>query len=322
MSPAKLKQNTITIDAAGGANSYGLRASGTIIMFDGFMKLYPQPLESQDMPKVEKKEKLHLISLNPEQHFTQPPPRYSEGTLVKALEKFGIGRPSTYAPIMSTIQVRGYVKKDQNRRLFPTEIGYMVNDLLVEHFPEIVDINFTAQVEEKLDEIAEGNTEWTKPLAEFYWPFHEHLKKKEQEINKDNLIVPEITNEKCPKCARPMAIKWGRFGKFLACTGFPECKTTKSIANGIKLACPKCVEGEIVERRTKKGKLFYGCSRYPECDFASWDKPNGEKCPECAHPLVETNRGLLKCTNCKWKQGKRLDKKNTEDDEPKETDVK
>lgn len=310
MSSAQFNQTAIIIEAKASEKNYGMRASGSIIAFDGFLKLYPQQLESQELPQLKEKEQLSLISIKPEQHFTQPPARYSEGTLVKALERFGIGRPSTYAPIMSTIQIRGYVRKDQNRRLFPTEIGYMVNDLLVEHFPQVVDINFTAQVEEKLDDIAEGKAEWKAPLREFYLPFHEHLLKKEIEISKDSLIIPELTEEKCPKCGKQMAIKWGRFGKFLACTGFPDCKTTKSLQNGINMACPKCIEGEVIERRTKKGKLFYGCSRYPECDFASWDKPTKEKCPECDHILVETNKGLLKCSNCKWKQGLKNGAKN------------
>ncbi len=316
MSSASLEQTTVSIEAKGGSENYGLSASGTIIRFSGFLSLYPQALESQKIPELRENEILDLVKINPEQHFTQPPPRFSEGTLVKTLEKFGIGRPSTYAPTISTLQFRGYVKKEK-RQLYPTEVGLMVNDLLVKHFPEIVDISFTAKMEEELDGIANGEIKWTQPLEEFYRPFHEHLQNKEKEVSKDEFIIPEITNEKCQNCGKPMTVKWGRFGKFLACTGFPECKTTKNLQPQLDMACPKCLEGNVVERKTKKrGKAFYGCSRYPECDFASWDKPTNQKCPECKTGiLVESNRGLLKCLSCQWKQGKKLNDEKNEAEE-------
>ncbi|MGB9609169.1 MAG: DNA topoisomerase, partial [Minisyncoccia bacterium] len=218
-------------------------------------------------------------------HFTEPPPRYTEASLIKTLEKYGIGRPSTYAPIISLIQERNYVIK-QNGKFYPTETGMLVNKVLTENFPQIVDINFTANLEEKLDKIAENKENWQKVIADFYYPFEKNLKEKYELVNKQNLIQ-EQTNEICEKCGKPMIFKIGRFGKFLACSGFPECKNTKKINNSVEtnVLCPLCLEdkersknpGKIVERKIKygkrKGKIFWGCSRYPECNFASWEKP-------------------------------------------------
>ena len=303
MKEAQILQTTVEIKGQGQKKDYLFKATGSQVKFDGFLKLYPQRTSSETIPELEKNETLNLVKLSSQQHFTQPPARFSEGTLVKTLEKFGIGRPSTYVPIMITIQSRNYVRKDQNRRLYPTDVGVLVNDLLVKHFPEIVDIGFTAQLEDKLDKIAHGELSWTKTLDEFYWPFHENLENKEKEISKRELIT-ESSDEICEKCNKPMVIKLGRFGKFLACSGYPDCKNTKGILNTIDLKCPKCIEGEVIERTTKKGRTFYGCSRYPDCDFATWQKPNGQKCPACQEALVETPSGIVKCSKCSWKEQK------------------
>ncbi len=291
-------------------NTYAFRANGSQIKFDGFLKIYDGRIQENILPPLEEKESLNLKELKPNQHFTQPPARYSEASLIKALEKEGIGRPSTYAPIISTIQDRNYVNKNADKKFAPTEIGFTVNDLLVEHFPEVVDIKFTAHIEEDFDRIAEGSIEWTEVLKEFYEPFKKNLTAKYENVAKQKK-EPEKTDKLCPKCASPLVIRTSRFGKFYACSGFPKCRYTASLSeettnqNGQKmeLACPKCVEGNVVAKRTKRGKIFYGCSRYPDCDFASWDKPTGQKCPECSSPLVENKYGI-KCSNkeCNYKE--------------------
>jgi DNA topoisomerase-1 len=292
MAQAAFDATTVDISA----KDYTFRATGQILKFDGFLKVYPIKFEETKLPPLEKEEILKLIKLIPSQHFTQPPPRYNEATLIKALEQNGIGRPSTYAPILFTIQERNYIEKDEQRRFKPTEIGIVVNDLLVNHFPEIVDISFTAQMEGDLDKIAEGEENWVKILKEFYSPFEENLKKKYQEISKKDLI--EKTEKKCPKCGAPMIIRLGKFGKFYACSKFPKCRHTESLEkNNLGIKCPKCQKGEITEKRTKKGKIFYGCSNWPKCDFALWDKPTDEKCPKCSSLLVETKRKQIKCSN-------------------------
>jgi DNA topoisomerase-1 len=278
------------------AKNYTFRATGQILKFDGFLKVYPMKFEETELPPLEINEILKLIKLIPTQHFTQPPPRYNEASLIKELEKNGIGRPSTYAPILATVQERNYIEKDERRFFRPTEIGTVVNDLLVAHFSEIVDINFTAKMEEDLDEIAAGKEKLVKVLKEFYSPFEENLKKKYQEISKKDLI--EKTEKICPKCGAPLLIRMGKFGRFYACSRFPKCKYTENLEkNNLGIKCPKCLsadrqdkKGEIVEKRTKRGKIFYGCNKWPECDFALWDKPTGEKCPKCGSLLVETKR--------------------------------
>ncbi len=270
------------------AKSYEFRAHGQTLKFDGFLKIYQmkfaakgeprQGREEAQLPELKKGDNLELIKLNPDQHFTEPPARYSEATLVKALEEHGIGRPSTYAPIIATIQTRNYVAKNEQRKFVPTETGIMVNDLLVEHFPEIVDINFTSKMEDELDDIAEGKIKWTPVIKNFYTPFHKNLEEKYKKVEKKK--IEEETNEICEKCGKPMVVKQSRFGKFLACSGFPECKNTKSLKQPPKeigMKCPKCQIGDIIVKRTKRGKIFYGCSRYPECDFASWSKPENLK---------------------------------------------
>lgn len=285
------------------AKNYIFRANGQILKFDGFLKVYPIKFEEKELPVLEINEILELIKLTPLQHFTQPPPRYNEASLIKALEENGIGRPSTYAPILSTIQSRNYIEKDESRRFKPTEIGNVVNNLLVSHFPEVVDIKFTAKMEEELDEIAQGSKKWVPVIEEFYGPFDKNLKKKEKEIKKED-IAHEKTDKTCPKCGSPLLIRLGRFGKFYACSKFPECRYTESLEkNNIGIKCPKCKEGKIVEKRTKKGKIFYGCSNWPKCDLAMWDKPTGEKCSKCGFLLVETKRKQIKCSNkdCEFK---------------------
>jgi DNA topoisomerase-1 len=269
---------------------YIFRANGQILKFDGFLKVYPIKYEEKELPLLEINEILELIKINALQHFTQPPARYSEATLIKALEENGIGRPSTYAPILSTIQERNYIEKDENRKFRPTEIGFVVNDLLVANFPEIVDIKFTAKMEEELDAISEDKKEWVPVIKEFYLPFEKHLAKKYEEVSKKE-FTEKPTEKKCPKCGAPLLIRLGKYGKFYACSKFPECRYTESLEkNNINIDCPKCIVGKILTKRTKKGKIFYGCSKYPDCDFALWDKPTGERCPKCNSLLVETKR--------------------------------
>ncbi|MEK7561138.1 MAG: type I DNA topoisomerase [Patescibacteria group bacterium] len=255
--------------------NYTFRSTGQIMRFDGFLKIYPIKTEDITLPDLTEKERLALQKLAPEQHFTIPPPRYTEASLVKILEQHGIGRPSTYAPTISTIQDRGYVERFERKYLKPTETGCMVNDILVLHFPDIVDIEFTARMEDRLDQIAEGQTPWAPVIKEFYGPFAKNLEQKYEEVQKTT--VDETTDEICDKCGKPMIIKRGRFGKFLACSGFPDCKNAKTLKKAPEstgLVCPKCAQGDIIVRYTKKGRRpFYGCSRYPDCDYATWDDP-------------------------------------------------
>ena len=300
MAQAIFDSTTVDIQA----KNYTFRATGQILKFDGFLKVYPIKYEENELPPLEKEEMLKLIKLIPSQHFTQPPARYTEATLIKVLEENGIGRPSTYAPILSTIQERNYIEKDEQKRFRPTEIGTVVNDLLVNHFPEIVDIGFTAEMEENLDKIAEGKRKWTPVIREFYEPFEENLQKKYQEVSKKD-ITEKPTEKTCPKCGAPLLIRLGKYGKFYACSKFPKCRYTESLEeNSLGIKCPKCKNGKIVEKRTKKRKIFYGCSNWPKCDFALWDKPTGEKCPKCGSLLVETKRKQIKCSNkeCNFKK--------------------
>ena len=270
--------DTTSIDIEGTpekkTGSYTFRATGQIMKFDGFLKIYPTKFTETTLPVLEQNEELLCKGIKPIQHFTEPPPRFTEASLVKALEENGIGRPSTYAPIISTIQSRGYVERYERRYLKPRETGLLVNDMLVEHFPEVVDIQFTARMEEELDEIAEGSKEWQPVIREFYEPFAKHLAEKYESVEKKNMI--EETDEICEKCGKRMVIRQGRFGKFLACSGFPDCKNTKTIKTApetIDMKCPKCIEGDVIIRRTKRGRIFFGCSRYPACDYASWTDP-------------------------------------------------
>ena len=299
MAPAVF--DSITADIS--ANEYGFRANGQKLKFDGFLKVYPIKFEEKEIPALDKDEKLDLIKINNSQHFTQPPARYNEASLIKALEENGIGRPSTYAPIISTIQARNYIAKNEARRFYPTEIGITVNSILVEHFPKIVDIGFTAKMEEDLDEIAEGKEIWTDVCKEFYTPFSENLEKKYIDVSKEGVGTKQ-TDKICPLCGSPVVEKLGRFGRFYACSTFPKCRYTESLKeNKLDIKCPKCEKGDITAKRTKRGKVFYGCNKYPECDFALWDKPTKEFCPKCKSILIETKRGQIKCSNkeCDYK---------------------
>jgi len=279
---AQFNTVSVSITSVHNKDSYLLRANGITLAFDGFLKVWPQKLEERVLPELSEGDALRAAETHPEQHFTEPPPRYNEASLIKALEAFGIGRPSTYAPIISVIQLRNYVQKNEARRFEPTEIGTIVSKLLKEHFPEIVDIQFTARLEEELDAIAEGKLQWSSAIADFYGPFSKNLEQKYEEVKKDVLVQEEKTDEVCEKCGKPMVIKTGRFGKFLACSGFPECKNAKSLKTPAEDLgpCPKCGTGAIVKKRTKNRRMFYGCSRYPECDFASWKKPESEQAKE------------------------------------------
>jgi DNA topoisomerase-1 len=276
------------------AKNYGFLAKGQILKFDGFLKVYPMKFEEEELPELERGEILEVLKILPLQHFTQPPPRYTEATLIKELEKHGIGRPSTYAPILATIQERNYVKKDEKKRFYPTAVGILVNDLLVKHFPEIVDINFTAKMEDDLDKIANGEKDWVETLKEFYEPFNALLNKKYKEINGAGIL--EKTEKKCPKCGAQLLIRVSKYGRFLACSNYPKCKYTFDLENSTGILCPKCKKGEIVKRKSKKGKVFWGCSNFPECDFVLWNEPTGEVCPKCGSLLVKENK-KIKCSN-------------------------
>ncbi len=300
--------DTTTAEISATVNSkegYLLRASDSKISFPGFIAVYSEdkdeerPEESSDLlPELRVNEKLLLLNILPEQHFTQPPFRYTEATLIKALEEKGIGRPSTYAPIISTIQGRDYVHKKEGK-FYPDELGIIVNDILNEHFPRIVDSKFTARMESHLDEIAHGEKDHVAILNSFYHPFEETLDKASNNIKKIDMSKP--TEEICPNCGRPMVIKVGRFGKFLACSGYPECKTSMPYVVRVGAFCPEC-GSELIERRSKKrGKVFYGCSNYPQCKFATNYKPLPYPCPNCGKLLVQQGKDMAKCTSCGYR---------------------
>jgi len=275
-----------------------LQSNGSTLKFDGFLKVYPMKFEEKELPQLSKGDKLNLVKVNPQQHFTQPPARYNEAGLIKALEENEIGRPSTYAPIISTIQMRNYVEKNKDGRFEPTEIGTSVNEILSTHFPEIVDIKFTAKLENNLDDVAMGKEDWKELLRKFYIPFNKNLEEKYNDVEKQT-PEPIMTDEICPKCGKRMIIKTGRFGKFLACSGFPDCKSTKTINDETKktgVKCPQCDQAELVMKKTKRGKIFYGCPNWPDCNFALWDKPTGNFCPKCNSLMIEKN-GKEKCSN-------------------------
>ncbi len=305
--------NTIRVEIAAGPQAddqpYLFRTAGSTIKFPGFLALYEDTRDedlAQDddegriLPELTKNELLDLLRLLPEQHFTQPPPRYTEASLVRALEEQGIGRPSTYAPTVAAIQNREYIDK-QDKRLIPTEIGKTVNDLLIEFFPNVMDYQFTAHMEEELDDIAEGKREWRPMLNEFYKPF-------EQQLSNARKNMPQITQEErigrdCPECGThdSLVIRYGRFGKFIGCANYPECRYTEPWLELLGIACPICGEehgGELVERKSRRGRTFYGCARYPDCDFTSWKRPLPVPCPNCTSLLVQNNRTTAQCTNC------------------------
>lgn len=281
MKPAKLD----TISANIKCGKYTLRANGSKIIFDGFLRVWPSKITETELPNLVPKNKLQFIDLISEQHFTKPPARYSVASLVKALEEHGIGRPSTYVPIISTIQYRGYVVMDKGK-FVPTESGEIVINLLVDNFPKIVDIEFTAGMEEDLDKIAEDKLTYLAMIKDFYGPFKKNLDAKTKSVNK--VKTEEATDKKCPKCKKPMVKKMGKFGRFLACSGFPDCKYTEPIIKKIGMKCPDCKKGDIIERKTRKGKVFWGCSAYPKCKWATWEDPLKEK-SQITNNKLQTN---------------------------------
>ncbi|MGH2659076.1 MAG: type I DNA topoisomerase [Actinomycetota bacterium] len=356
MAEARFDQVSVDVEATAGDDRYLLRATGQTMKFDGFRRVY---FEGRDdaadedaesaLPRLSAQQVLRLLEVLPEQHFTQPPPRFTEASLVKALEELGIGRPSTYASIIWTLQDRGYVRLE-DKRFFPEDVGEVVTDLLIEFFPDVVDVNFTAKLEEDLDQIAEGAMGWVQVLDEFYGPFERLLEKNEEEIQRfeevldercplcpqegrepGQLVIklgrygkfigcsnwpdcsyirnldgqerkePEILEETCPECGRPLAKKSGRFGPFIGCTGYPECKYIKKEEQKTGVKCPKCGQGDLVVKRARRGKrgsVFYGCNRYPDCDFTVGQRPVPEACPTCGSLMVQQRDGSTKCTSC------------------------
>lgn len=301
--------DTLSVDVTGKGSGpiYTLRAAGSSVKFPGFRIVYEEA-KNEDKKTEEEDEiniripasiaegqKQNLVRLIPEQHFTQPPPRFSEASLVAALEENGIGRPSTYAPIISTIQQRGYVERVE-KRLIPTETGTLVNDLMMQYFPEIVSLGFTVRMEEDLDKIAEGKADWVKVMSAFYQPFAITVAKAQSEMPVTK-TGPEPIGRACPECGKELVIRYGRYGKFISCSGFPECRHTEAWLQKIGVECPKD-HGEIVERKTRKGRTFFGCANYPNCDFTSWKRPLAKPCPKCKGMLVIANKREAQCLNC------------------------
>lgn len=344
MSEAITETTSVEINAEN--TPWTLKAVGTVTKFPGFKAVYDTNGDDNELPPISNGDKLKLETLEAIQHFTTPPARYSEAGLVKAMEALGIGRPSTYAPTIATIIDRKYVTKEE-KRLAPTEMGEVVNKLLMEHFPNIVSYDFTAKMEDDLDEVADGKVKWQPILSEFYGPFEANLEKKEKEIDKKEITEektdeicekcnspmiiklgrfgkflacsnypeckntkpinedgeieePEKVDEKCPNCGKPMIMKTGRFGKFIACSDYPTCKTTKKVEKSTGVKCTKCGKGEMVVKRSKRGRMFYGCNQYPECEHLVWAKPTGETCPNCGQLLIQQNKKLIKCEECDY----------------------
>jgi DNA topoisomerase I len=342
MQPAIFNSVKVDISAENANNNYRLAANGSTLKFDGYLKAYGGKTAEKMLPALTLDEQLDCNNITIQQKFTTPPPRYNEAGLVKALEEYGIGRPSTYAPTIATIIDRNYVEKNEEKRLQPQEIGTLVSDVLAEHFANIVDLNFTAQIEEDFDKIAEGKVQWVPVIRKFYEPFHENLEDKLEKVRKRDIL--EKLDRQCPQCGGDLLVRFGRFGKFIACSKFPDCKYTekteeekqiqvensgeicdqcgspmvvkrgkygvflgcsrypdckgiKKIEKTLGIKCPKCETGDIVERRSKRGKLFWGCSSYPKCNFGLWNKPNGEKCPKCGSLMVFGMKGQIFCSN-------------------------
>jgi DNA topoisomerase I len=305
MAPAVM--DTMSVDLKNGDVTF--RATGSKVKFPGFMKVYVEgsddQVEEKDkfLPDLKEGDAVVKKEIEPKQHFTQPPPRYTEARLVRTLEELGIGRPSTYAPTLDTIQKRGYVSLD-NKRFVPTELGEIVDGLIREFFPDILDLEFTAKMEQDLDHVEDGKVNWVKVIDGFYREFEKHLDKAEKEMQEVE-IKDEPAGEDCDQCGNPMVFKMGRYGKFMACSNFPDCRNTKAIVKDIGVKCPKCEEGNIIERKSKKRRIFYGCDRFPECDFLSWDKPLARNCPKCEKMLVEKKlkKGVqVQCTECDYKE--------------------
>ena len=306
MNPAIYDTVSVRVFGEAAKHKYLLRASGSVLQFPGYLAVYEESKQESGENEDENNAKIptdlvegqkqKLIQLLPEQHFTQPPPRYSDASLIKTLEEYGIGRPSTYAPILNTLQQRGYVLREE-RRLIPTETGLLVNDLLVEHFPGIVDFNFTAAMEANLDKVASGEEDWVKLLREFYEPFSQEVERAKLEMPESKAEI-EYIGRTCPTCGKgQLIIRWGRYGKFIGCERFPECRHTEAWLEKIGVTCP-LDGGEIVERRTRKGRIFYGCANYPACEFTSWKKPIPAPCPNCGGTLVIANKQSAQCLKC------------------------
>ena len=305
MAAAIFENTAVDIEARCPASKtrYLFRSSSSVSIFPGFMILYSESKDKEEkksalLPPLEKGDILELVGLLPEQHFTQPPPRFTEATLIKALEQWGIGRPSTYAPILSTIQEREYVTKD-NGNLRPTELGIAVNGLLVRCFPDIINVEFTARMEDELDKVASDNMDWVQVVSNFYTPFDSDLEKAQQVDRVD--LKEEVVEGLCPDCGRPLVLKHGRFGKFVACSGYPDCKYTASYQIKTGARCPEC-GAELVGKKSKKGRTFYGCSRYPECKFATNYKPLARLCPKCDGLLTVYRGKWAQCLKCKHKE--------------------
>ena len=305
MAPAVM--DTMSVDLKNGEVIF--RATGSKVKFAGFMKVYVEGTDDQTeerdrlLPDLQEKDKVTKKQIDPKQHFTQPPPRYTEARLVRTLEERGIGRPSTFAPTLDTIQKRGYVSLD-NKRFIPTELGGIVMELILEFFPEVVDVEFTAKMEQNLDNVEDGKINWVSIIDEFYQDFEKHLEKAELEMQQVE-IKDEPAGEDCEHCANPMVYKMGRYGKFMACSNFPECRNTKAIVKEIGVKCPTCQEGNIIERKSKKRRIFYGCDQFPACEFISWDKPLPRGCPKCEKLLVEKKlkKGVqVQCVDCDYKE--------------------
>lgn len=311
MAAAEVQQTSASIQSG----PYTFGASGSVILFDGYLKveqeLNKDKKDDDLLPELNEGDSVTLEKHEPKQHFTQPPARYNEASLIKTMEELGIGRPSTYVAIIETITGRNYVVRE-NKQFYPTEAGELVNDLLVTHFGDTINVDFTAELESELDDVEKGDRYWKDVIRTFWRAFEPHLEKAEENIG-DVKIEDEVTDIICEKCGKPFVIKMGRYGKFLACSGFPDCRNTRPLLEKIGVTCPKCGQGDVVKRRSKKGRIFYGCSRYPDCDFVSWDKPTGEPCPECQDGyLVEKNTRRthrIVCSNkdCNYKLEKEAD---------------
>lgn len=308
---ADLVMNVCQVDILAG--TYLFKATGSTVTFRGYTKVYEESKDesteedNKSLPKLAVGEVLQRLKLDSEQHFTQPPARYNEASLVKVMEEYGIGRPSTYAPTISTIQQRGYVAKEK-KSLYPTELGRAVNELMKKSFQDIVDVEFTAQMESSLDQIEQGNVQWVKVMKDFYGDFEKELLKAEQELEHVKLEDP-VSDVPCDKCGRMMVYKTGRFGKFLACPGFPECRSTKNIVEEVGVPCPSCGK-MLIYRKTKSGRRYVACSGYPDCQYHSWNVPTGERCPKCGEPLehiVSRNRAYIGCSNkeCHYKKNEK-----------------
>ncbi|GEK91598.1 type I DNA topoisomerase [Alkalibacterium kapii] len=295
--------DTVRVDIE--QNGVRFRANGSQIKFKGYQLAYAETKKDKDniLPDLAEGDKIKLKTIEPNQHFTQPPARFSEATLIKTLEENGVGRPSTYAPTLETIQRRYYVTL-ANKRFEPTELGTIVNTIIGEFFPNIVDVNFTADMEKDLDAVEEGTKQWVEVIDQFYKPFKEEVTTAEKELEEVE-IEDEPAGFDCEKCGSPMVIKMGRYGKFYACSNFPDCRNTKPIVKKIGVTCPVCEKGEVVERKSKKKRIFYGCENYPDCEFTSWDKPIGRDCPKCEHYLVQKKtkkQSQVICSNCDYKE--------------------